>query len=137
MPNYAEKLKDPRWQKKRLEILQRDEFTCTICQDKTTTLHIHHLKYKGDPWSVENNHLVSLCADCHLVIETYNIDYNDILVGLKKQSEDYVWVFIILKSKYIHFYGKGKTDNIISSAFAFSEGAFLGIIEFFKSKING
>ncbi len=25
---YASKLKDPRWQKKRLEILQRDDFAC-------------------------------------------------------------------------------------------------------------
>jgi len=25
---YSEKLKDPRWQKKRLEILSRDNFTC-------------------------------------------------------------------------------------------------------------
>lgn len=29
--SYAEQLKDPRWQKKRLEILNRDEWKCTWC----------------------------------------------------------------------------------------------------------
>ena len=31
---YSEKLKDPRWQKKRLEILERDNFRCQYCGDK-------------------------------------------------------------------------------------------------------
>ena len=28
MSDYVEKLKDPRWQRKRLEIMQRDGFRC-------------------------------------------------------------------------------------------------------------
>jgi len=31
MPSYADKLKDPRWQRKRLEILQREDFNCEAC----------------------------------------------------------------------------------------------------------
>ena len=42
---YYEKFKDPRWQKKRLEVLQRDEFMCQICLDTSSTLHIHHRRY--------------------------------------------------------------------------------------------
>ena len=42
---YSEKLKNPKWQKKRLEILNRDNFTCIKCGDKETTLQIHHFKY--------------------------------------------------------------------------------------------
>lgn len=38
---YLEKLKDPRWQKRRLEIFQRDEFTCQVCFDTESTLHVH------------------------------------------------------------------------------------------------
>lgn len=30
---YSQKLRDPRWQKKRLEILERDSFTCQHCHD--------------------------------------------------------------------------------------------------------
>lgn len=62
---YAEKLKDARWQKKRLEILQRDEFTCRFCYDAKSTLHVHHLKYCGDPWEVGNDFLITICESCH------------------------------------------------------------------------
>lgn len=44
---YSDKLKDPRWQKKRLEILTRDEWTCQICFDTESTLVVHHQKYKA------------------------------------------------------------------------------------------
>jgi len=36
---YAEKLKDPRWQKKRLEIMERDEWTCQWCVDSESPLN--------------------------------------------------------------------------------------------------
>lgn len=63
---YSEKLKDPRWQKKRLEILQRDEFTCQHCLKSDKTLHVHHTYYNGkDPWETHDSRLVTLCEDCH------------------------------------------------------------------------
>lgn len=66
---YAEKLKDPRWQKKRLEILSRDNFTCSNCGDTELTLHVHHVVYfKGDePWEATNDTLDTLCSDCHKI----------------------------------------------------------------------
>jgi hypothetical protein len=65
--NYADKLKDPRWQRCRLEILQRDDFTCQKCQDTTTTLHVHHRRYLTghQPWEYEEHDLVTLCELCH------------------------------------------------------------------------
>lgn len=63
---YAEKLKDPRWQKKRLEILNRDEWKCKACDDSKATLHIHHIAYnKGDPWDIKDHLLITLCESCH------------------------------------------------------------------------
>lgn len=63
---YSEKLKDPRWQKKRLEILQRDEFTCKWCGDSDSTLHVHHIAYyDGDVWDTPNDLLITLCLNCH------------------------------------------------------------------------
>lgn len=66
---YAEKLKDPRWQKKRLEVLQRDNFTCVYCGDTETTLHVHHPYYKkgASPWEYDHMDLMTLCEDCHKV----------------------------------------------------------------------
>lgn len=63
---YAEKLKDPRWQKKRLEIMQRDNFACLNCCSKDKTLNVHHVIYvKGlDPWDYGDS-LLTLCEECH------------------------------------------------------------------------
>jgi hypothetical protein len=62
---YSEKLKDPRWQKKRLHIFQRDGFACTNCHDDQKTLHVHHKKYSSNPWESKDGDLVTLCAECH------------------------------------------------------------------------
>lgn len=63
---YAEKLKDPRWQRKRLEVFNRDNFTCRDCGVKDKPLHVHHCHYeKGDPWKTHSDFLLTLCEDCH------------------------------------------------------------------------
>lgn len=64
---YAKMLLDPRWQRKRLEILERDGWACTICGDKEKTLHVHHMHYLygAAPWEYENGYLSTLCEDCH------------------------------------------------------------------------
>lgn len=74
MNTYQEKLQHPKWQKKRLEILERDSFQCRLCKDEKTTLHIHHLKYinGNDPWQYKNNDLMTVCKDCHKLIHGYN-----------------------------------------------------------------
>jgi len=72
MANYSDLLKDPRWQKKRLEILQRDNFTCQLCKDTTETLHVHHKSYEGNknPWEVDEYNLITYCETCHKITET-------------------------------------------------------------------
>ena len=64
---YAEKFKDVRWQKKRLEIFDRDGWRCVKCGDDENTLHVHHRYYDWGkyPWMYENDSLVTLCAECH------------------------------------------------------------------------
>lgn len=64
---YSEKLRDPRWQKKRLEILQTANFACQECGSQKKTLHVHHRFYeKGKaPWEYDNLNLQCLCKDCH------------------------------------------------------------------------
>lgn len=65
---YAEKLKDPRWQKKRLEIMNRDNWTCQQCHLGIETLHVHHRYYLPgkDPWEYPDTLLVTLCESCHV-----------------------------------------------------------------------
>ncbi|MEG1950846.1 MAG: HNH endonuclease [Odoribacter sp.] len=65
--NYIEELKDPRWQRKRLEVMQADKFTCQMCFRSDKPLNVHHKKYiKGyKAWEYETNELITLCEDCH------------------------------------------------------------------------
>jgi len=69
MNSYTEKLKDPRWQRKRLKILKRDNFQCQCCLNKEKMLSIHHLYYRTDldPWEYPDKALITLCQDCHEV----------------------------------------------------------------------
>jgi hypothetical protein len=66
---YSDKLKDPRWQRKRLEIMERDQFTCVLCGSKTKSLNVHHIAYhrNEDPWMTNRNLLITMCEDCHKV----------------------------------------------------------------------
>ena len=67
MSTYSDKLKDPRWQKMRLFVLERDNWTCQRCFDDKNTLHVHHIRYeKGkEPWDIDHDYLITLCKDCH------------------------------------------------------------------------
>src|SRR6266576_1606054 len=82
---YSDKLKDPRWQKRRLEILHRDNFECRKCESKTTTLHVHHKSYeKGtQPWEYEDQDLITLCKDCHDEVTNLKNDIGRVLCHAK------------------------------------------------------
>lgn len=65
--NYFTLLKDPRWQKKRLEIMNRDGFKCQDCGHDDLPLNIHHKYYiyGMTPWDYDNDILITLCEECH------------------------------------------------------------------------
>lgn len=64
---YSKKLLDPRWQKRRLQVLDRDGWKCAQCERGDLTLHVHHRLYERgrDPWEYEDGMLVTLCERCH------------------------------------------------------------------------
>lgn len=64
---YSELLRDPRWQKKRLEALDSADFACEQCRDKTKTLNVHHRAYRkgANPWEYDLTELQVLCESCH------------------------------------------------------------------------
>ena len=65
--DYSRLLLDPRWQRLRLEVFQRDGFTCQCCGAKDRTLHAHHTFYEREalPWDYPVASLVTLCDYCH------------------------------------------------------------------------
>lgn len=100
--NYSEKLRDPRWQKKRLEIFNRDKFTCVLCLDKSTTLHVHHEEYFGDPWEAENGNLKTLCAHCHSLLSAGKVE-DKIISVLKHIEGNTLWFVIKTECKDVAF----------------------------------
>ena len=78
MSKYSDDLKNPKWQRKRLEIMQRDEFRCCLCLDPDKELYIHHLYYLPDTktWDYDNECYVTLCEDCH---KAYHFDFAKII----------------------------------------------------------
>lgn len=66
-PTYYELLRMPQWQKKRLEIMQRENFSCERCFCTDRMLHVHHSYYeKGlKPWEYPDSSLHCLCENCH------------------------------------------------------------------------
>lgn len=69
---YADKLKDPRWQKKRLEVFEKAKWQCACCGGKDETLHVHHLEYGDEPWATADEFLECLCESCHEAREQAN-----------------------------------------------------------------
>ena len=107
MTTYSEKLKDPRWQKKRLEVLERDEWACKRCKSKDKTLHVHHDFYDDEPWNTPNQFLQTMCDKCH--------------------KREHKW------SDFYKKLGEDKTDALIS---LFSEVGFDVVVEYVKMIVD-
>jgi len=72
--DYQELLKDPRWIKKRNQILSRDKNTCQFCGCQDKYMQVHHKRYiKGNkPWEYEDKDLITLCGRCHEMETEFN-----------------------------------------------------------------
>jgi hypothetical protein len=116
--NYADQLKSPLWQKKRLEILERDKFTCQICLDTETQLHIHHQSYDNTyqtkAWEYPNHVYKTLCSDCHKAITDHLQEYgNDKEFNvLKVKNNGIKSLFIYTNGRLIISSSEGNTVRI-------------------------
>jgi hypothetical protein len=73
MSKWSAAYRDSRWQKLRLEAMQRDGWKCRSCRKDSedgVTLNVHHIYYESGkaPWEYTLNMLVTLCEDCHKAI---------------------------------------------------------------------
>ena len=107
MKDYKQQYLDPRWQKKRLEVLKQANWKCEKCKSEKKTLHVHHKKYfkDRDVWDYANKYLICLCEDCHeettekqkmlkYINETILIEEKQINNPKSKwQKEKFLWNF--------------------------------------------
>jgi hypothetical protein len=122
--DFMDQYKDPRWQKKRLEILQRDDFTCVMCGDKEHMLHIHHEEYiQGNkPWEYENDKLTTLCEECHYLVSKCENGIDPLHKMIYKHvNSDNSIVYIVAWPWDIDIYLKTKTGIIEHVAYLTEE----------------
>lgn len=95
--SYRDLLKHPEWQRKRTEVLNRDDFTCQLCGDKGTTLHVHHHQYIGGnlPWEYPLENFITYCEICHQIVESLK-ETNYQLLSLSKADEQILPHSIVL-----------------------------------------
>ena len=104
---YSDKLKSPKWQKKRLETFKRDDFKCCNCNDAETELHVHHLKYTKEPYDSPLEDLQTLCKHCHYYVTfflkqdclTYKEDIKSFKIFKNDKSFIVAFKFTILTIK--------------------------------------
>lgn len=101
---YSKKLQNPNWQRKRLEILNRDNFQCISCGAKDKELHVHHRWYifGNEIWDYPNNCFETLCHECHEYIELHIKEAtHDINLELRRSildQNDYSCILRLLNS---------------------------------------
>ena len=70
MSKWSSAYRDSRWQKLRLQIMERDEWKCRGCSKGVgdgVTLNVHHSYYDAGsaPWEYPQETLVTFCEKCH------------------------------------------------------------------------
>lgn len=94
---YAEKLKHPKWQKRRLKIMEASGFTCSGCGSDEKTLHVHHKAYRkgAEPWDYEDDELECLCEDCHKGIHAIRDEISTLMGRLDSARVLRLWGYFV------------------------------------------
>ena len=50
---------------RRIAILHRDNYTCQCCGKKNCRLEVHHIKFRRDGGTDDEENLITLCKECH------------------------------------------------------------------------
>lgn len=53
------------WSSHREAIINRDNYTCQICGKKNIRLEVHHIIFRSQGGTDNENNLITLCGDCH------------------------------------------------------------------------
>lgn len=116
---YVEKLRDPRWQKKRLQVLNRDNWTCQNCGNREETLNVHHFSYTygKDPWDYLMENFLTLCESCHEA------------EGEERKHH----VSMIIKTLEMHHY---LTDDLLALFVTLNTGEVLHTEKWEKKQVN-
>jgi len=61
---------------RRSAILHRDNYTCQCCGKKNCRLEVHHIKFKSNGGTDDEENLITLCEDCHKGVHAGTVELN-------------------------------------------------------------
>lgn len=120
MNEYGDRLKHPKWQRKRLEIFNRDDFKCTHCGEDDKTLVVHHRKYvnKKYPWDYDNEDLTTLCQDCHEKYHSEIFTVEKIFKVIRDNQDQEVPEALFMKeADLLHYYFRTTIFKLIDRGY--------------------
>ena len=61
---------------RREAVLHRDNYTCQCCGKKNCRLEVHHIKFKSNGGTDDEENLITLCKECHDGVHTGTVELN-------------------------------------------------------------
>ena len=61
---------------RRSAILNRDNYTCQYCGKKNCRLEVHHIKFRRDGGTDDEENLITLCKECHDGVHAGTVELN-------------------------------------------------------------
>lgn len=89
------------WSSRREAILNRDGYACQICSKKHTRLEVHHIIFRSQGGTDDEDNLITLCEDCHVGIHNGKIVLNK---KSKKTNLKYATHMSIVRSHLLKVY---------------------------------
>lgn len=100
---------------RREAILHRDNYTCQCCGKKNCRLEVHHIKFKSNGGTDDEENLITLCTDCHKGVHAGTIELNK--KPKKSKNLKYATHMSIIRSQLLKKY----PDAIETFGFVTSE----------------
>lgn len=100
---------------RRSAILHRDNYTCQCCGKKNCRLEVHHIKFKRNGGTDDEENLITLCKECHDGVHTGTVVLNK--KPKKSKNLKYATHMSIIRSQLLKKY----PDAIETFGFVTSE----------------
>ena len=89
------------WSSRREAILNRDNYTCQICGKTHIRLEVHHIVFRSQGGTDDENNLITLCKECHSAIHDGKINLTK---KPKKTNLKYATHMSIIRSQLLKVY---------------------------------
>ena len=87
---------------RRSAILHRDNYTCQCCGKKNCRLEVHHIKFKSNGGTDDEENLITLCEDCHKGVHAGTVILNK--KPKKSKNLKYATHMSIIRSRLLKEY---------------------------------